>query len=142
ISSKGDLNVDFHHTVEDTGITLGSAISQALGDKRSIQRYGWIYLPMDEALARVVLDCSGRPFLRFSTIRDFPPVGQFPFQLVEEFSRALATNAAITLHIDLLEGRDSHHAAEAIFKGIGRALRMAIQFDPFVPGIPSTKGSL
>lgn len=142
IKAKGDLEVDFHHTIEDTGITLGQAIAQALGDKRGIQRYGWIYLPMDEALARVVLDCSGRAFLRFSTHRELPPAGPIPFQLIEEFCRALATNAALTLHVDLLEGRDSHHAAEAIFKGLGRALRMATRLDPLVTGIPSTKGCL
>lgn len=142
VQARGDLQVDFHHTVEDTGITLGQALRQALGTKEGVQRYGFFLLPMDEALVRVALDCSGRPFLRYAVPPEFPPMGQFPFQLVEEFLRALSTHAGLTLHVDLLAGRDSHHIAEAIFKGLARALEAAMRFHPRVTGVPSTKGSL
>lgn len=142
IKAKGDLQVDFHHTVEDTGICLGQALREAMGDKAGIRRYGFFLLPMDEALVRVVVDCSGRPFLRYEVSGDWPPMGQFPFQLVEEFLRAVSSQAGLTLHVDLLAGRDSHHIAEAIFKGLARALEMALQTHPRVTGIPSTKGSL
>ena len=142
VEAKGDLQVDFHHTVEDTGIVLGQALTKALGDKAGIRRYGSAYLPMDETLARVVLDLSGRPYLRYQVPAQVDPIGQFPFQLVEEFMRALSVQGGMNLHVDILEGRDAHHMAEAIFKGFARALDTATQVDPRVQGVPSTKGSL
>jgi imidazoleglycerol-phosphate dehydratase len=142
IAAKGDLEVDYHHTVEDVGITLGLALAKALGDKGGIRRYGHAYVPMDEALARVVVDISGRPFLLYDAPRGVEPIGLFPFQLVEEFLRALAVNAGLTLHVSVLAGRDAHHMAEAVFKALGRALDMASSRDGRVEGIPSTKGVL
>lgn len=139
----GDLHVDFHHTVEDTGIGLGQAFLKALGDKAGIRRYGCSYLPMDEALARVVVDLSGRPFLAFDAPPRAEPIAPgFSFQLIEEFFRAFAVNAAINLHASVLAGRDSHHMAEALFKGLARALDEATARDSRVHGIPSTKGML
>jgi len=140
--AKGDLEVDFHHTVEDTGITLGDAMREALGDKRGIRRYGSCYLPMDETLARVVVDLSNRPHLEFRAAPNTPSAPNFPFTLVEEFCRALASNLRANIHVELLYGRDGHHIAEAIFKGLARALREACERDPRVKGIPSTKEAL
>ncbi len=142
LEAKGDLHIDAHHTVEDTGITLGLALAEALGDKAGITRYGHFLLPMDEALVQVALDLSGRPFLAIDLPSGLPPIGNFPVQLVEEFFRALSTNAGITLHIRLLAGRNSHHICEAVFKGVARALGAAMQNDPRVDGVPSTKGVL
>ena len=142
IEANGDIEVDFHHTVEDTGIALGQALAKALADKSGIRRYGSAYVPMDEALARVVVDCSGRPFLAYEAPRGVESIGLFPFQLVEEFLRALAVNAGLTLHVSILAGRDAHHMAEGIFKALGRALDIAVSHDERVKGIPSTKGVL
>jgi imidazoleglycerol-phosphate dehydratase len=142
VEAQGDLQVDFHHTVEDTGITLGQAFVRALGDKGGITRYGSAFVPMDEALTRVVVDCSGRPFFRYGITDNFPPMGNFAFQLVEEFLRAFTVHALINLHVDLLAGRDSHHIAESIFKGLARSMAEACQINPRVTGIPSTKGTL
>jgi len=142
VEAKGDIEVDFHHTVEDTGIALGQALAKALSDKSGIRRYGSAYVPMDEALARVVVDCSGRPFLAYEAPRGVEAIGLFPFQLVEEFLRALAVNAGLTLHVSILAGRDAHHMAEGIFKALGRSLDIAVSHDERVKGIPSTKGVL
>lgn len=142
VDAKGDIEVDYHHTVEDVGITLGQALAKALGDKAGIRRYGHSYVPMDEALARVVVDCSGRPFLAYEAPRGVEAIGLFPFQLVEEFLRAVAVNAGLTLHVSILAGRDAHHMAEAVFKALGRALDIAVSHDGRVKGIPSTKGVL
>jgi imidazoleglycerol-phosphate dehydratase len=142
VVAKGDIQVDFHHTVEDTGIALGQAVAKALGDKAGIRRYGWAYLPMDETLARVVIDFSGRPFLEYRRPEPVPSSGNFPFQLVEEFLRAFSVHAGVNLHVEILYGRDAHHMAEAIFKGLAKAVDQACQIDPRVKGIPSTKGTL
>lgn len=143
LTAKGDIEVDFHHTVEDTGILLGQAITKALGDKASIRRYGFFYVPMDEALVRSVVDLSGRPFLAYNAPSDVPAIGAaFSFQLVEEFLRAISVNAGMNLHVDVLAGRDAHHMAEGIFKSLARALDEATRIDPRVQGIPSTKGVL
>lgn len=141
--AKGDIDVDFHHTVEDTGILLGQAISRALGDKSGIRRYGFSYVPMDEALVRSVVDLSGRPFLAYNAPSSVPAIGAaFSFQLVEEFLRAVSVHAGMNLHVDVLAGRDAHHMAEGIFKSLARALDEATRVDPRVRGIPSTKGVL
>ncbi len=140
---RGDAAMDPHHTVEDVGIAIGQALRQALGDRAGIQRYGHAYAPLDEALARVVIDCSGRPFLHFEAVMPEPVIGvDFAGSLVEEFWRALAFNGALTIHIDLLRARNAHHAAEAIFKAGALALRAAtlLSGDPAL--IPSTKGVL
>jgi len=142
VEAVGDIDVDYHHTVEDVGLALGAALSQALGDKVGIRRYGSAYVPMDEALVRVVVDCSGRPFLAYEAPRGVEAIGLFPFQLVEEFLRALSSQAGLTLHVSILAGRDAHHMAEGVFKALGRALDMAISHDLRVKGIPSTKGIL
>jgi imidazoleglycerol-phosphate dehydratase len=143
LTAKGDIEVDFHHTVEDTGILLGQAIAKALGDKAGIRRYGFFYVPMDEALVRSVVDLSGRPFLAYNAPADVPAIGSaFSFQLVEEFLRAISVNAGMNLHVDVLAGRDAHHMAEGIFKSLARALDEATRIDPRVQGIPSTKGVL
>ena len=142
VVAKGDIEVDYHHTVEDVGITLGQALAKALGNKSGIRRYGSAYVPMDEALARVVVDCSGRPFLAYEAPRGVEAIGMFPFQLVEEFLRAAAVQAGLTLHVSILAGRDAHHMAEAIFKAFARALDVAVSRDERVKGIPSTKGVL
>ena len=142
LKADGDLHVDAHHTVEDTGITLGEAIKEALGDKQGIRRYGCCYLPMDETLARVVIDLSNRPHLEFRAPAGTPSAPNLPFTLVEEFCRALASNLRANIHVELLYGRDGHHIAEAIFKGLARALRDACERDPRVKGIPSTKEAL
>ena len=142
LTADGDLEVDFHHTVEDTGIVLGEAIMEALGDKKGIRRYGACYLPMDETLARVVVDLSNRPHLEFRAPEGTPSAPNFPFTLVEEFCRALASNLRANVHVEVLYGRDGHHIAEAIFKGLARAIRQASEDDPRVTGIPSTKEAL
>ena len=143
LTAKGDIEVDYHHTVEDTGILLGQAITKALGDKAGIRRYGFFYVPMDEALVRSVVDLSGRPFLAYNAPADVPAIGAaFSFQLVEEFLRAISVNAGMNLHVDVLAGRDAHHMAEGIFKSLARALDEATRIDPRVQGIPSTKGVL
>jgi len=142
VEADGDLEVDTHHTVEDTGIVLGDAIREALGTKAGISRYGCAYLPMDETLARVVVDLSNRPFLEFRAPADTPSAPNLPFSLVEEFCRALAANLRANVHVEVLYGRDGHHVAEAVFKGLARALRNAVTVDPRVRGIPSTKESL
>jgi imidazoleglycerol-phosphate dehydratase len=143
LEAKGDLQVDSHHTVEDTGILLGQAFARALGDKSGISRYGFFYVPMDEALVRVVVDLSGRPFLAYTAPGGVGDAGvAFPFQLVEEFLRGFATHAGMNVHVDVLAGKDAHHMAEGIFKALARALDQATCLDPRVKGIPSTKGVL
>ena len=143
LTAKGDIEVDYHHTVEDTGILLGQAIAKALVDKAGIRRYGFFYVPMDEALVRSVVDLSGRPFLAYNAPADVPAIGSaFSFQLVEEFLRAISVNAGMNLHVDVLAGRDAHHMAEGIFKSLARALDEATRIDPRVQGLPSTKGVL
>ena len=143
VRTVGDIEVDFHHTVEDTGIVLGQAFREALGDKKGITRYGWCLLPMDESLTRVALDLSGRALLVFDGPLGVESIGgRFNFTLVEEFLRAFAGAALANLHVDLLKGRDAHHMAEATFKGLARALDMATRIDPRVQGIPSTKDVL
>ncbi len=143
INATGDLEIDAHHTVEDVGITLGQAFSQAIGDKSGIYRYGHAYVPLDEALSRVVLDCSGRPGIEYKV--DYPRarVGDFDLDLIFEFFQGFTNHALITMHIDNLRGRNAHHVAESIFKAFGRALRMAVAKDIQLGGAtPSTKGSL
>jgi len=142
VEADGDIEVDFHHTVEDTGIVLGQAFAKALGDKRGLRRYGFSYLPMDETLARVVIDFSGRPYLAWRAPERVEAIGLFPFQLVEEFLRGFSVHAGVNLHAEILYGRDAHHMAEATFKGLARAADQATAIDPRVEGIPSTKGSL
>ena len=143
VKADGDIEVDLHHTVEDTGIALGQAFSRALGDKRGIRRYGWAYLPMDETLARAVIDFSGRPFLDYRAPSGIATIGAaFSFTLVEEFLRAFSIHAAVNLHVEILYGRDAHHMAEAVFKGLAKAVDQGCQFDSRVEGIPSTKGTL
>ncbi len=139
VVAKGDLHVDFHHTVEDTGIVLGQALRQALGDKQGIVRYGWAFLPMDETLARVAVDLSGRSYLEYRAPRGVESINGFSFQLVEEFLRGLTHNLLANVHVEILYGRDAHHMAEAIFKGLARALDAAARIDPRVTGVPSTK---
>jgi len=138
----GDINVDYHHTVEDVGIALGSAIAKSLGDKAGIKRYGSMLMPMDEALVEVALDISGRPFLIWDVDFVSEKVGDFDAELGEEFFRALAFNAGITLHIRKLSGVNTHHIFEAIFKGVARGMRKAMKIDKTIKGIPSTKGIL
>lgn len=143
VQAKGDLHIDDHHTTEDVGIVIGQAIRQALGDKRGIRRYGAALIPMDEALAEAALDISGRPFLAWSVAFQRPKIGTFDTELVEEFFRALAFNAGVTLHVTLKAGTNAHHVAEACFKALARALRQAVEPDPRAGGaIPSTKGAL
>lgn len=143
IKARGDLEIDAHHTVEDVGITLGQAMSEALGDKKGIRRYGHAYVPLDEALSRVVVDCSGRPGLDYHAEYPRARVGDFDIDLLGEFFQGFANHAQVTLHIDNIRGRNAHHIAETIFKAFGRALRMAVEVDPRMQGImPSTKGSL
>ncbi len=143
LKAKGDIEIDYHHTVEDVGIVLGKAIKQALGDMKGISRYGQASVPMDEALASVNLDISGRPYLVYkvefpkkSKLKDFDP------DLIEDFLQAFVSNSSITLHINVLYGRNTHHIIEAIFKGLGRALRQAVTIDPRIKGLPTTKGKL
>ncbi len=143
VSANGDLHIDAHHTVEDIGITLGQAFAQAVGDKKGIRRYGHAYVPLDEALSRVVLDISGRPGLEFGCTFTRAAIGTFDVDLVHEFFQGFVNHANVTLHIDNLKGHNAHHQAETIFKAFGRALRMAVELDTRMVGImPSTKGSL
>lgn len=143
VYATGDLHIDAHHTVEDVGIVLGQALTQALGDKTGIRRFGQAYAPLDEALSRVVVDLSGRPGLEYNV--DYPRarIGSFDVDLLREFFQGLVNHAAMTLHVDNLRGRNAHHIAETVFKAFGRALRMACELDPRLAGItPSTKGLL
>ncbi len=142
IHAKGDLEIDAHHTVEDIGITLGQAVKQAIGDKKGIRRYGHAYVPLDEALSRVVLDFSGRPGLIYDIPFTKKSVGNFDVELFGEFFQGFVNHAHVTLHIDNLRGKNAHHQIETVFKAFGRALRMAIEHDERMQGIPSTKGSL
>lgn len=143
VSSQGDLHIDGHHSAEDIGITIGQAVAQAMGDKIGIYRYGHAYVPLDEALSRVVLDFSGRPGLEFGVTFPRAMIGAFDTDLFYEFFQGFVNHAGVTLHIDNLRGRNSHHIAETVFKAFGRALRMALEPDPRMAGvIPSTKGSL
>ncbi|MDR3425881.1 MULTISPECIES: imidazoleglycerol-phosphate dehydratase HisB [Silvimonas] len=143
IVAKGDLHIDAHHTVEDVGITLGQAFAKAVGDKKGIRRYGHAYVPLDEALSRVVIDLSGRPCLEYGVEYTRAMIGGFDVDLFGEFFRGFVNHAAISLHIDNLKGKNAHHQAETIFKAFGRALRMAIEYDERMAGItPSTKGTL
>jgi imidazoleglycerol-phosphate dehydratase len=142
IEAKGDLHIDAHHTVEDVGITLGQALAKAIGDKKGVRRYGHAYVPLDEALSRVVVDLSGRPGLVFAVPFVRATIGEFDVDLVREFFQGLVNHAAMTVHIDALRGDNAHHQAETVFKAFGRALRMAVEADPRATGVPSTKGSL
>jgi imidazoleglycerol-phosphate dehydratase len=143
VEAKGDLHIDYHHTTEDVGIVLGQALRKALGDKRGIRRYGHSLLPMDEALAEAAIDISGRPFLAWSVPFARDKVGEMDTELFEEFFRAFAFNAGITVHVTLKAGTNAHHVAEACFKALARALRMAVETDPRSPdAVPSTKGVL
>lgn len=143
VRCTGDLHIDDHHTVEDVGIALGQALTAALGDKRGIVRYGACLLPMDDALVRTALDLSARPYLIWNVTLPTPKIGAFDTELVREFFTALATHGGITLHVDMLHGINSHHIAEATFKSVARALRMAVETDPRkADAIPSTKGAL
>tara|TARA_B100000953_G_C18013332_1_gene418659 strand:- start:171 stop:758 length:588 start_codon:yes stop_codon:yes gene_type:complete len=142
IHASGDIEVDAHHTVEDVGITLGQALAQAVGDKQGINRYGHAYVPLDEALSRVVVDFSGRPGLTFNVEFVRPRVGEFDVDLLHEFFQGFTNHAQATMHIDCIRGANAHHQAETIFKAFGRALRMALAIDPRVEGTPSTKGLL
>ena len=143
VVSKGDVHIDYHHTVEDTALVLGEAFAQALGDKRGIRRFGHAYVPLDEALSRVVIDFSGRPGLEYHVKFTRALVGEFDIDLVHEFFQGFVNHAQVTLHIDNLRGDNSHHQCETMFKAFARALRMAVEPDPRAGGIvPSTKGSL
>jgi len=143
IQAEGDLHIDLHHTVEDIGITLGQALAQALGDKKGIRRYGHAYVPLDEALSRVVVDFSGRPGLEMHADFRRSHIGQFDVDLFQEFFQGLVNHARMTLHIDSIRGHNAHHVAETIFKAFGRALRMAAEPDPRMTDVtPSTKGAL
>lgn len=143
VEAKGDLHIDAHHTVEDIGITLGQAFSQAVGDKKGIRRYGHAYVPLDEALSRVVIDFSGRPGLEYHVTYPRAMIGDFDVDLLHEFFQGFVNHAQVTLHIDALRGNNAHHIAETIFKAFGRALRMALEADSRMSGIlPSTKGAL
>ena len=143
IKAEGDLDIDAHHTVEDVGITLGMAIAQAVGDKTGLRRYGYAYVPLDEALSRVVIDISGRPGLHYDIPFTRARIGDFDVDLTREFFQGLVNHALITLHIDNLRGNNAHHQCETVFKACGRALRMALELDPRSEGIvPSTKGIL
>ena len=143
VQAEGDLHIDAHHTVEDLGITLGQAFAQAVGDKKGIRRYGHAYVPLDEALSRVVIDLSGRPGLELHADFRRSLIGEFDADLFHEFFQGFVNHAAVTMHIDAIRGRNAHHIAETVFKAFGRALRMALEPDPRLAGvIPSTKGTL
>ncbi|WP_109016497.1 imidazoleglycerol-phosphate dehydratase HisB [Novimethylophilus kurashikiensis] len=143
VEAKGDLHIDAHHTVEDIGITLGQAFAKAIGDKKGIRRYGHAYVPLDEALSRVVIDISGRPELEYYVDFKRAMIGSFDVDLIHEFFQGFVNHALITLHIDNLRGNNAHHQAETVFKAFGRALRVAVEADPRMAGVmPSTKGSL
>jgi len=143
VKARGDLSIDAHHTVEDVGITLGQAVNQAVGERRGLIRYGYAYVPLDEALSRAVVDFSGRPGLEYSVSYPRGRIGDFDGDLIREFFQGFTNHALVTLHLDTLRGRNAHHIAETLFKAFGRALRMALQRDPGLgDAIPSTKGSL
>ena len=143
VVAEGDLHIDAHHTVEDVGITLGQAVAKAVGDKKGLRRYGHAYVPLDEALSRVVVDFSGRPGLEYGVEFSRARIGEFDVDLLREFFQGFVNHAQVTLHIDNLRGRNSHHVAETVFKAFGRALRMAMEPDPRMAGVmPSTKGIL
>ena len=142
VSAKGDLHIDAHHTVEDVGITLGQAFAKAIGDKKGVRRYGHAYVPLDEALSRVVVDLSGRPGLEMQVEFVRARIGEFDVDLVREFFQGFVNHAMVTLHVDNLKGGNAHHQSETAFKAFGRALRMAVELDPRVGSVPSTKGSL
>ena len=143
VTAKGDLHIDAHHTVEDIGITLGQAVASALSDKRGIRRYGHAYVPLDEALSRVVIDFSGRPGLEYHAVYPRARIGEFDVDLLHEFFQGFSNHALVTLHIDCLRGDNAHHIAETIFKAFGRAVRMALEVDTAMGDrLPSTKGSL
>ena len=142
VQAEGDLDVDAHHTVEDVGIVLGQTLEKALGDKRGINRYGWAIVPMDESLAQVAIDLSGRPAFVFNVKFTGDLIGTFPVELVEEFFKALSTSARMNLHITVPYGTNNHHISEAIFKAVAKALRQAVSHDPRNTDVPSTKGSL
>ena len=142
VAAKGDLHIDAHHTVEDIGITIGQAFAKAVGDKKSVRRYGHAYVPLDEALSSVVVDLSGRPGLEFKVDFVRARIGEFDVDLVHEFFQGFINHALVTLHVDNLRGDNAHHQAETVFKAFGRALRMAVEADPRMQGVPSTKGSL
>jgi imidazoleglycerol-phosphate dehydratase len=142
IVAKGDLHIDAHHTVEDIGITLGQAFAKAAGDKKGVRRYGHAYVPLDEALSRAVVDLSGRPGLEYHTEFARARIGEFDVDLIHEFFQGFVNHAQVTLHLDTIKGTNAHHQAETVFKAFARALRMAIEADPRVKDIPSTKGKL
>ena len=142
LTAQGDLEIDYHHTVEDCGISLGKAFSEAMGDKKGINRYGFFLLPMDDALIRVALDFSGRSFLSWKVRFPTSSVGDFDLELVREFINSFSTNSGATIHVEMLDGFNSHHISEAIFKGMGKAIKMAVAKDQRWDRIPSTKGSL
>jgi len=142
VRAEGDLHIDAHHTVEDVGIALGQAVKQALGDKAGIARFGHAYVPLDEALSRVVLDLSGRPGLEYHVSFTRAMIGGFDVDLTHEFFQGFVNHALATLHVDNLRGENAHHQAETVFKAFARALRMAVALDPRASGVPSTKGTL
>lgn len=142
VRARGDLAVDYHHTVEDVGLALGQALDKALGERKGLTRYGWSLLPMDDALAQVALDLGGRPYLVYDVKTSRKRIGTFDLQLVEEFMRALSVQARMNLHISLVYGREAHHSIEAVFKGLAVALRAACAVDPRVKGLPSSKGKV
>ena len=142
VKASGDLHIDAHHTVEDVGITLGQAVKQALGDKAGLARYGYAYVPLDEALSRAVIDLSGRPGLEYHVPFTRPMIGAFDVDLMHEFFQGFVNHALATLHVDNLRGQNAHHQAETVFKAFAKALRMAATPDPRASGVPSTKGSL
>jgi imidazoleglycerol-phosphate dehydratase len=143
VSAEGDLHIDAHHTVEDVGITLGQAVARAIGERKGIRRYGHAYVPLDEALSRVVVDFSGRPGLEYHVPFTRARVGEFDVDLVHEFFQGFVNHALVTLHVDNLRGVNAHHQAETVFKAFGRALRMAVEHDARIEGaMPSTKGTL
>lgn len=142
VKARGDLAVDYHHTVEDLGLCLGDALNQALADRRGIGRYGWALVPMDEALSRVALDLGGRPYLVYMVTNKSRKIRDFDLKLVEEFLRALCVQGRLNLHVEQLYGAEPHHAYESIFKAVARALRMAVAVDPREKGVPSSKGRL
>lgn len=142
VRARGDLAVDYHHTVEDVGLVLGDALSKALGDRKGIARYGWAVVPMDESLARVAIDLGGRPYLVYEVETKKKRIRDFDLGLIEEFFRAFCTQARMNLHISHLYGQEPHHAYESVFKGVARALGMAVRRDPRVRGVPSSKGTI
>ena len=142
ITANGDIEVDYHHTVEDVGIVLGTCIKEALSNKKGIYRYGWALLPMDETLTRVAVDFGGRPYLSFKAPEKIESIREFSFGLVEEFLRGFSNNAGANIHVEVISGRDAHHMAESIFKGLAKSCDIAFKIDPRVEGVPSTKETL